>query len=218
MKLLVVRHGRTRSNAEGRYQGSIDTELDDVGIEQARALDAALPRDIDAAASSPLRRARLTAEIFCAARGLPLGIVEEFRERGGGVFEGLTYAEARERHAELWARNVMAQWEEAPPGGESVLMVAERVVRGLEALRANYDGRRLVLFAHGFVARVIRAACTDRFDDFFGWTLENAATLEVEIPRFMPDDYARWRAAFLATGERAEAPSEPKPPARATGA
>lgn len=198
MKLLVVRHGRTRSNAEGRYQGSIDTELDEVGISQARTLDAALPREIDAVASSPLRRARRTAEIFCAARGLPLAIVDEFRERSVGVFEGLTYAEARERYAELWARNVVMQWDDAPPNGESLRAVAERVVRGLEGLRARYDGRRPVLVAHGFVARVIRAVCADRFGDFFGWTLANAATLEVEVPPFAPDDYARWRDAFVA--------------------
>jgi broad specificity phosphatase PhoE len=48
--LLVVRHGRTRSNAKGGYQGSIDTDLDEVGVEQARALAAFLPRDVDAVA------------------------------------------------------------------------------------------------------------------------------------------------------------------------
>lgn len=198
MKLLVVRHGRTRSNAEGRYQGSIDTDLDEVGIEQARALDALLPRDVDAVATSPLRRARRTAEIFCAARDLPLEIVEGFHERSGGVFEGLTFADARERYAELWARGIMHSWDEAPPGGESVREVAERVVRGLELLRARFEGRRLVLVAHGFVSRVIRAACGERFDDFHGWTLDNAATLEVEIPRFAPGDLERWGAAFRA--------------------
>lgn len=210
MKLLVVRHGRTRSNAEGRYQGSIDTELDEVGLEQARALDAVLPREIDMVASSPLLRARRTAEIFCAARGLPLTIAGEFRERSVGVFEGLTFVEARERYADLWARNVAMQWDDAPPGGESLREVTERVVRGLEALRLRGDARRPVLVAHGFVARVLRAVCADAFDDFFGWTLANAATLEVEVPPFAPGDLARWREAFVAAAARTGAPTGPQ--------
>jgi probable phosphoglycerate mutase len=182
MRLLVVRHGRTRSNAEGRYQGSIDTDLDEVGLDQARALATQLPGDVEVVVSSPLRRARQTAEAFCAARGLPLTFEPAFRERSLGVFEGLTAAEVRERHPELHSRRVTQLWDDAPPGGESIGAVFERVAAGLHALREAHAGRRVLLVAHGYVSRVIRATCLGRVDDFHAWMLGNGALLEVEIP------------------------------------
>jgi probable phosphoglycerate mutase len=196
MLLLVVRHGRTRSNAEGRYQGSIDTDLDDVGISQAHALDAVLPRDVDAIVSSPMRRARRTAEILCAARGLPLAFADAFRERSVGVFEGLTHAEARERHPELWRQQATRRWDDAPPGGESIRAVFERVAQGLHDLRGTHGDRRAVLVAHGFVSRVIRATCLDRVDDFHAWSLDNAAVLEVDVPAEPHARIARLGAAL----------------------
>jgi probable phosphoglycerate mutase len=182
MRLLVVRHGRTRSNAEGRYQGSIDTELDEVGLEQARALAARLPDDVEVVVSSPMRRARQTAEAFCSARGLPLTLEPAFRERGLGVFEGLTAPDVRERYPDLLARHVTQQWDDAPPGGESIGAVFARVSRGLHALREAHAGRRVLLVAHGYVSRVIRATCLGRVDDFHAWILGNGALLEVDIP------------------------------------
>lgn len=186
MRLLLVRHGRTRSNAEGRYQGTIDTPLDEVGLAQARALDRHLPRDLELVLSSPLRRARETAEILCAARGLPLAIEPGFRERGVGVYEGLTTAEIRERHPDLWARQLTRSWDDAPPGGEPIGALVARVEAALAGLRATCQGRRTVLVAHGFVAKAVRAICLGRADDWFDWQLDNAAVLDVEIPSAPP--------------------------------
>lgn len=195
MRLLLVRHGRTRSNAEGRYQGTIDTPLDEVGLAQARALDGQLPRDLDLVLSSPLRRARETAEILCAARGLPLAIEPGFRERGVGIYEGLTTAEIRERHPDLWARNLTRSWDEAPPGGESIGALVARIEAALAGIRTRFSGQRVVLVAHGFVAKAVRAICLGRADDWFAWQLGNAAVLEVEIPE-VSADLAKIRAAI----------------------
>jgi broad specificity phosphatase PhoE len=187
VRLLLVRHGRTRSNAEGRYQGTIDTPLDEVGLAQAHALDAQLPRDLDLVLASPLRRARETAEILCAARGLPLAIEPGFRERGVGVYEGLTTAEIRERFPDLWARGIARSWDEAPPGGEPIGALVARVATALAGVRDAYAGRRVVLIAHGFVAKAVRAICLGRADDWFQWQLDNAAVLDVQIPEGPPD-------------------------------
>jgi probable phosphoglycerate mutase len=207
LRLLLVRHGRTRSNAEGRYQGSIDTPLDEVGREQARALDAELPRDLDLVLTSLLRRARETAEIFCAARALPLAIEPEFRERSVGIYEGLTATEIRERHADLWTRDVARSWHEAPPGGEPIGVLVARVEAALAGVRERYAERRVVLIAHGFVARAVRAICLGRADDWFGWQLDNAAVLEVEIPA-MPVDRERLRAELARAAAAAPDPGQ----------
>lgn len=199
MKLLVVRHGRTASNAAGRYQGSIDTDLDEVGVAQAHALDGALPGDLELVVCSPLRRACRTAEIFATARGLPLAMDGAFRERSVGVFEGLTAPEARERYPELWAREITRRWDDAPPGGESIGALFERLTPGLAALRDAYADRRVVLVAHGFVSKAIRAICTGRYDDYFDWLLANGQVLEVTIPADLRTrEASTFRDAFLA--------------------
>jgi probable phosphoglycerate mutase len=187
----VVRHGRTASNAEGRYQGSIDTELDEVGIAQAQGLHAALPRCVDVVLSSPMRRARQTADIVCGSLGVRPVLSAAFRERSVGLFEGLTAAEAATRHPGLWAIQVTRQWSGAPPGGESIEAVFHRVSAGLAALQAAYPGRTVLLVAHGFVSKVIRALLLGRTDDFFEWTLGNCAHVEfvfTEPLRASPDD------------------------------
>jgi probable phosphoglycerate mutase len=181
MHLIVLRHGRTAFNAEGRYQGSIDTDLDETGRAQAAGLHAVLPPDIDVLVSSPMRRARQTAEAIGAARGLPLELAGDFRERGAGVLEGLTLPEVQARHPELWARRVLRQWDEGPPGGESIRDVFHRVARGLDALRGAYPGRRVVLVAHGFVSKAIRATALGHVDDFFSWQLRNGEHVALEI-------------------------------------
>ena len=68
MKLLVVRHGETQFNAEHRYLGALDPELNARGRSQARELQSVLPDNLAAVVSSPLRRARQTADIFCQER------------------------------------------------------------------------------------------------------------------------------------------------------
>lgn len=106
MQLYVVRHGETQANAEGRYQGSLDIDLNERGVLQARELREKLPAQIDAVIVSPLRRAQQTAAIVFADDGLQLPTLDAFRERGVGVFEGLTQAEAAQRYPDLWAQNI----------------------------------------------------------------------------------------------------------------
>ena len=181
MHLIVLRHGRTAFNAEGRYQGSIDTDLDATGLAQAAQLHAALPPQIDAIVSSPMRRALRTAEAVAGARGLPISLAAEFRERGAGVFEGLTAPEARERHPALWQRSITRQWGEGPPGGESIRDVFVRVASGLVRLHDALAGRTVLLVAHGFVSKAIRAAVLGRTDDFFAWQLRNCECLPLTV-------------------------------------
>jgi probable phosphoglycerate mutase len=188
MQIIIVRHGRTAFNAEGRYQGSLDTDLDETGRAQAAGLHAVLPSGIEVLVSSPMRRARQTAEAVAAARALPLALAADFRERAAGVLEGLTLAEVQAHHAELWERRVLRQWDEAPPGGESIRDVFHRVGRGLEALRSAHAGRCVALVAHGFVSKAIRATVLGRTDDFFSWQLGNCEHVGFEIgPGALPE-------------------------------
>jgi broad specificity phosphatase PhoE len=116
--LILVRHGRTALNAEGRLQGRLDVSLDDVGREQAKAVVAHVG-DVDELISSPLRRATETAEFF----GVPYVTDERWIELAYGEFEGTAYAELPSEAWDHWKENV--SW--APEGGESLAALAERV-------------------------------------------------------------------------------------------
>lgn len=174
MKLLVLRHGETAFNIEHRYLGALDPELTERGIEQAQQLARILPDDIQHILCSPLLRARQTADIIAQAGNTKAKVVSAFRERDVGVFEGLTQAQAQQRHPDLWARNITRRWNEAPTGGETIEVVALRVRDGLLQLQQQYDDAPVALVAHGFVAKIIRALSQQNFADLFTWQLANA--------------------------------------------
>jgi len=181
MHLLVVRHGQTQFNAEHRYLGALDPDLNAQGIAQAKVLRETLPAQSDAVLCSPLRRAYQTAEIICEGRGWMPQVHDAFRERHVGAFEGLTQKEAQTLFPDLWAQNITRQWHAAPTGGETIAEVVERVSRGLRDIAEQHKDQTVVLVAHGFVAKVIRAVNHVGFDDFFDWQLGNGAVLELCI-------------------------------------
>lgn len=185
MELVVIRHGETRANAEGRYLGALDMGLNETGWAQVDALAQALSKGapFQRLLSSPLLRARQSAEVISRALALPVQVIPTFRERHVGVFEGLTQAEARSRYPELWMRNITRRWAEGPPDGDPLDAVIARVSSGLIALADQAQGERVLLVAHGVEAKVIRAVTTKGFADFFEWQLHNGGRLVVNIPR-----------------------------------
>src|SRR5579884_1391455 len=89
--LLLVRHGETDWNAEGRLQGHTDRPLSDFGRRQAKELAERLSGErVDAIYASDLARARETAEIVGERLGLPVVIDPDLREKNWGSWEGLT--------------------------------------------------------------------------------------------------------------------------------
>jgi probable phosphoglycerate mutase len=188
MKLLVIRHGQTQANAEHRYLGALDLPLNELGTLQAKSIAQNFSSRIDALYCSPLLRARQTSAFISDTLGIPSHIAPAFRERNVGVFEGLTRDEAAANFPELWAKNVTRQWQDAPDGGESIQAVFERVATGITALHANHKDQSVLLVAHGFVAKVLRALVLGHSTDFFTWQLENGETLELQMPELWASD------------------------------
>lgn len=188
MNLYVVRHGETDANAEQRYLGALDVALNANGKAQAQELRLSIPSDVKIAIVSPLLRAQQTAEIIFKDCDLPVLTVYGFRERNVGVFEGLTQIQARTQYPDLWRRNITRAWNDAPTNGESIKDVVTRVGYELNQLIAAYPGESVVLIAHGFVAKTIRALAHQDFSDFFDWQLSNGCLLHVHLPeQFSPD-------------------------------
>lgn len=199
MKLLVVRHGETQLNAEHRYLGALNPDLNAKGVSQAMELHRLLPANIDAVVCSPLRRARQTADILCQSRGLHPEVNNAFRERHVGVFEGLTQEEARIQFPELWSQNVTRSWGGAPTGGETINEVVKRVADGVNHLYNSYAGKVVALVAHGFVAKVARAVIQEGFQDFFNWQLANGAVCELTVTPDPSIDEVNKRLCLLFT-------------------
>ncbi len=149
-RLILVRHGETRYTAERRYSGRGDVSLSPRGERQARAAAGrvgALAADVAAIVTSPLTRARQTADAL-ADRYRRRPVVEaDLVECDFGEWDGLTYAEVRDRWPDAldaW----MSSTAVAPPGGESFDAVADRTRRAVAALHARYAGRTVVVVTH----------------------------------------------------------------------
>ncbi|MBX3611157.1 MAG: histidine phosphatase family protein [Hydrogenophaga sp.] len=160
-RILAVRHGETTWNRDTRIQGHTDIDLNDHGRWQASRLGQAL-RDESVAAiySSDLRRARDTAQAVADHHSLPVHAEIGLRERGFGRFEGHTWDELELRYpAETLAwRKRMPDF--APPGGETLLQLRERVVATVIGLAERHLGEQILVVAHGGVLDVLYRAAT----------------------------------------------------------
>jgi broad specificity phosphatase PhoE len=159
MNLLLVRHGETAWNLEGRYQGRTDIPLSDVGIEQVRALGLRLAHlPIDIAVASPLSRARDTANAILVGRDTKLELDPGLAEISHGAWEGQLSADVARDHEQMFTR-----WRTAPgrhalagPNAETLGDVETRAWPVLESVcaRLNDEDTGLIV-AHDAVNRVL---------------------------------------------------------------
>jgi ribonuclease H / adenosylcobalamin/alpha-ribazole phosphatase len=146
---LLLRHGQTALSAQRRFAGRGDIPLTDIGRQQAAATAAALAarHDIDLVVTSPLRRAKSTAEAVADAAGAPVAVDEGLVETDFGDWEGLSFAEVSQR----WPAE-MAAWlasaAAGPTGGESFAAVARRVDAALNRILDAHQGRTVVVVSH----------------------------------------------------------------------
>ncbi|MEU8886260.1 bifunctional RNase H/acid phosphatase [Streptomyces sp. NPDC048442] len=150
--LVLLRHGETLLTPEKRFSGSTgsDPELSAVGRKQAAAVADSLAArgTIEAVVSSPLTRCRETADAVASRLGLSVQIDEDLRETDFGAWEGMTFAEVRQRYTEdldAW----LASSKVAPTGGgESFATVARRVSAARDRLAEKYAGRTVLVVTH----------------------------------------------------------------------
>ena len=146
-RVLLVRHGESTWNAEGRWQGQADPPLSERGREQARAAAAHLPA-ATAVVASDLDRARETADLLVATRAVAVVIDTDLRERDAGAFSGLTRSDIHDRFPGALPDDPRRRPDDeglvAPPGWEHDDDLVVRAWRGLErlarALHLSADG------------------------------------------------------------------------------
>lgn len=148
--LLLVRHGQSEWNALGRWQGQADPPLSEAGRQEAEiAAERLRAEAIDRVCSSPLIRARRTAEIISAAVSDGTVLLEPgMAEIDVGDFSGLTNHEIEERMPEAWA-SLRGGTLETFPSGESREAFRRRLLAALSAVAVRHPGERIVLVSHG---------------------------------------------------------------------
>lgn len=156
-RICLIRHGETHWNTEKRIQGHLDIDLNPTGLAQARSVARYLAGyPVAALYSSDLLRARQTAERIAAALALPFTPLLEFRERAYGIFEGLTYDEARIRYPAEYLLFEARDAEQAFAGsGESLRQFHLRVSHRLRALALAHCGQTVALVTHGGVLDIV---------------------------------------------------------------
>jgi broad specificity phosphatase PhoE len=149
-RLLIVRHGETPWNAEGRLQGHADIDLSEKGRQQAREVAKRLAdTPIDVAYSSDLARAWHTAQIVLDQRDVPLNSNEGLRERFYGVFEGLTVEERQAQFPDEFAASLIKDLEFASPGGESALGTLRRMTGVIGEIKERHLNETVLIVGHG---------------------------------------------------------------------
>jgi alpha-ribazole phosphatase len=190
-KIIMIRHGQTAWNADGRFMGQLDIPLDETGLWQAetvaRRLHSVRP---DAFYASDLLRAWQTAQAIHlamsadASDGAVPAIIPEprLREMNFGDWQGLTYAEIQTRYPEG-----VKDWEAdlqsfCPPGGESLAQMARRTKEALEDILARHADQTVLVVAHGgSLQTLITLATGQTADKMWLFPLKNTSVSEIEF-------------------------------------
>ena len=176
MKLYISRHGQTPWNVEDLVCGRADVPLTEVGQQQARLLaESAVDKGIDVILSSPLQRARQTAQAVSDAIGVPVQIDDRLIEMDFGTYDGTS----RFGEEFQWVRSQMPT---RFPGGESGFDLAYRVYSLLYEIREKYADKTVLLVCHNCVCRMVRSFFVNMSTEEYGnYHAPNAQLVEYEM-------------------------------------
>ena len=182
LHLMLVRHGETEWNAQGRYQGQADIPLSSLGRRQANRIAARLAgQNIDAVYASDLRRAWQTAAAIAENNGLNVFSEPRLRELKFGILEGLTFDEAQTRYPDMLA-SWLDDFQQTPDGAETLDAFNARVASLLNDLKENHDEQVVLLVAHGgSLSEILRVAMGLAREKRWYIEMENASLTELLI-------------------------------------
>lgn len=156
-RICIARHGETDWNAAGILQGWTDVPLNDGGRRKAREMAAAFAgAGFSAIWSSPLSRARETAEIIARALQLPAPVCHDgLKERNFGAIQGIPKLEVGESNPILLQQILRRNPATVFDGGEPMDEFADRVLGAIMAIGAAHGGERVLVIIHGWVMDVV---------------------------------------------------------------
>lgn len=157
--VYLIRHGESEANIQDVFAGSADYLLTEKGIKQAEKTAKALAKvDFSAIYSSPLSRARKTAEPFATNAKKQVTVIENLREINCGDWERMTYKDIEEQYPDQFPEHWFLHFGEAhPPHGESIIEAGNRFYQAVEELAKKHPGERILITAHAGVIRTFYA-------------------------------------------------------------
>lgn len=193
VRIILIRHGETTWNAEGRYQGQVDTPLSPKGIAQGKAAAKALEDvHIDCCYSSPLSRAYDTCSFAAAFHHLPVTKVAGLTEIAHGEWEGIHADEIEARYPEAFHL-----WHTHPekvhmPGGECLEDVRRRARKALDEIADASEGKTILIAAHDAVNKALICDIMGLPMASFWQVKQDNACINV-----LERDHSRWRLVLL---------------------
>lgn len=154
MKTYVTRHGLTELNKKKVVNGQIDEPLAPEGIEQAKAAVALIPISITHIYTSPLLRAKQTAEIINSKLNHPIFLQTELTEIHMGSLAGKSWTDM-EAGLELKRKHRAIKFDYRPYGGESVKEVKKRVISFLKKINGKHNDHEVLIVTHGGIIRLL---------------------------------------------------------------
>jgi len=159
--IILLRHGQTIWNVEGRYQGQLNSNLTDLGKKQAKNNALKIAKLIGTNPeikffSSPLGRAKETSSIICDTLDLDKNKIifdDNIQEVNYGIFEGKTKEFCKKKYKKEFEAREANKWSYVLEGGESYEMVTKRIYSWLESVK---DEKMVVLVAHEMINRALR--------------------------------------------------------------
>lgn len=155
--LVLIRHGETDWNIEGRYQGQADPPLNTIGIKQAEEL-ARILKEIqpEVLYSSTLRRALQTAQILSEKLKIPVITDPRLKEINQGEWETRLRSEIEHDYPELFQAWQTKPWEVTPPGGENLYTVKARVDQALDEILQKEQDKKIGIVTHRIPIALIK--------------------------------------------------------------
>jgi len=155
-RLYLCRHGEVNGDGKRRYNGHMDVDITETGVRQMELLKERLKeKPISALYSSDLIRSVKGVDIIGEHHEAPKIKRHEFRERGVGVWEGMSFDDIERTYPDDWNAWLNDIVHFTPPGGESILQVTARVMPALKDVVERNMGSEILLVAHGGVNRII---------------------------------------------------------------
>lgn len=188
MKLFFIRHGQTDWNIQGKIQGSYDSELNDIGIRQAKELSEKVIEDnykFSKIYTSQQKRAIKTAQILSEVINIDCTPIEGLEEMNLGQWEGLSWAEVKEKFPNEYGEWYVNRRYTKSPKGESYQDVIERVLPVIHKIIEKNDNN-VAIVTHSAVIMCIQCYLTDTpFEEMMKFKTDNTAIIELDSESFL---------------------------------
>lgn len=180
---ILIRHGETDWNVEGRYQGQLDIRLNERGRQQSYDLISLLDvRKPSMIYSSDLSRARETAEILGSELRVPILLDPRLREIDLGSWEGMLFEEIQAKYSELLVLRKQDPHNVSAPGGETLIQVQNRVFAAIDDIRKIHQNESVAIVSHGLPLAIVQAWHQGRrIEEVWDLIPEHCLPIELEI-------------------------------------